>query len=255
MRPRVLHIAIPLLIAAPLTSRACEPILPILQLLSGSSLIGPLLFSQSILWLAAAVGVKCGAFVFFERRLPWRRAVFFMFLANVLSTIPGVLLAQFTASISGIILAVPLVCFLGIMVGRRIALGIPPNQKRYINGVTVTAAFVAFFFVSILTYQMAEDALASNNFALHWTFKLLFVAIVATTGIVISAALEEFAVNRMSRKSHGNMFFYRSVVRANYVTLGLVLAVAAIPMLPKRLNAPHFIASWVQSLAAAVGLT
>src|SRR5688572_14216902 len=118
--------------AAPLAVAACEPIVPLVQLLSGSSLVGPLLFSQSILWLAAAVSVKCGAFVFFERRLPWQNAVLFMLLANVLSTIPGVLLAAFAGSISGMILAVPLVCVLGMMVGRRIALGMGPNKKSWV---------------------------------------------------------------------------------------------------------------------------
>jgi len=244
-----------LLFAAPVGGFACEPILPLSQLLSGSSLVGPLLFSQSLLWLAAAVSVNCGAFVFFERRLPWRKAVLFMLLANVLSTIPGVLVAAFTGSISGIVLAVPLVSVLGIMVGRRIARGVDPGQKHWVNGITVTMAFVGFFFISILIFQMAEAALSDKNFGLHWMFKFLFVTLVASTGIVISAALEECVVARLSLKTYGNMFFYRSVVRANYVTLALVLSVAAVKILPARLKAPHFIASWFESFATAFGLS
>jgi hypothetical protein len=244
-------ILIVMLVAIPLSSWACEPILPLGQLLGGSSAVGPLLFSQSIFWLLAAVAVKCGAFVFFERRLPWPKAVLFMFLANVLSTVPGVLVASFTASISGIVLAVPLVCVLGWFVGRRIARGGPPDQKPWINAVTVTLSFIAFFAVSTVTFQMAQTALSNHNYAMHWLLKLLFVTLVATTGIVISAALEESVVAQLAQKSHGKAFFYRSVVRANYVTLALILTVAAIQILPTRLRSPHFIASWFQSLWGA----
>jgi hypothetical protein len=40
-------------------------------------------------------------------------------------------------------------------------------------------------------------------------------------------------------------------VRANYVTLGLALLVAALKVLPQRLRAPHFIVSWLHSLGLA----
>lgn len=232
----------------PLTSSACEPVVPLVQLLCGSSVVGALLFSQSIFWLVAAVAVKSGAFALFERRLPWPKAALFMLLANVVSTIPGVLVAVFASSMSGVVLAVPLVCVLGVFVGRRISRGFPPVQGPWINGWTVTLAFIAFFVLAALIYGAAEAALSDRNYAAHLLLKLLFVTLVATTGIAISAALEECVVARLAEKSHGKTFFYRSVVRANYVTLALILIVAAIQILPSRLKSPHFIASWLQSL-------
>jgi hypothetical protein len=241
-----------MLLAAPLTSWGCEPIVPLVQLLSGSSVVGALLFSQSIFWLAAAVAVKSGAFALFERRLPWRKAVLFMLLANVVSTIPGVLVAMFAGSMSGVYLAMPLVGILGAFVGRRISRGLPPDQKKpWINGWTATLSFVAFFALAVITFQIAEEALSTRNYAMHWLFKFLFVSTVAITGIIISAALEESVVARLAEKSHGKAFFYRPVVRANYITLALILLVAAIQILPARLKSPHFIASWVQSLLGA----
>lgn len=245
MRPRVLIIG---LVAIPLSSWSCEPIVPLVQLLSGSSVVGALLFYQSVFWLAAAVALKSGAFAFFERRLPWRKAVLFMLLANVVSTIPGVLLAMFAGSMSAAFLAVPLVSILGAFIGRRIAQGLPPDQKKpWINGWTVTLSFIAFFVLSVITFQSTQEALSTRNYAMHWLFKFLFVTAVAITGIVISAALEESVVAKLAEKSHGKAFFYRSVVRANYVTLALVLLVAAIQILPQRLKSPHFLASWLQS--------
>jgi hypothetical protein len=246
MRTRVLAV---MLLAIPLTSWGCEPIVPLVQLLSGSSVVGALLFSQSILWLAAAVALKSGAFAFFERRLPWRKALLFMLLANVLSTIPGVLVAIFAGSMSGFIVAVPLVGILGAFIGWRIAGGCPPDrQKPWINGWTATLSFIAFFVIAVVTFRYAQDALWSRSYAMHWLMKFLFVSMVACTGIIISAALEEAVIARLCERSHGKTFFYSSVVRANYVTLPLVLLVAAIQILPQRLKSPHFIASWFQSL-------
>lgn len=172
-----------------------------------------------------------------------------MLLANVVSTIPGVLVAMFAGSMSGFIFAVPLVAILGVFVGRRIARGVPPDQKKpWINGWTVTLSFIAFFALAVIAFQSAQEALWTRSYAMHWLFKFVFVSVVAITGIVISAALEESVVARLAEKSHGKAFFYRSVVRANYITLALVLLVAAIQILPARLKSPHFIASWFQSL-------
>jgi hypothetical protein len=76
----------------------------------------------------------------------------------------------------------------------------------------------------------------------------------ACTGIIISAVLEECVIARLSRKLYGNISFYTPVLRANYVTLAVILLVAALEMLPKRLNAPHFIVAWLHSLSAMLGI-
>src|SRR5690349_19762148 len=80
---------------------SCEPVVPLVRLLSGSTLVGPAFFTESLFWLVTAVAIKCGTFMFFEKRLPWRHAALFMMLANVVSTIPGVLLAALTGSGTG----------------------------------------------------------------------------------------------------------------------------------------------------------
>src|ERR1044071_10113938 len=98
MRGRFIWVVLALLLL-PLTCWSCEPIVPLAQLLGGSSAAGPLMWEQSLGWLAAAVAVKSIAFAFFEKRISWRRALGFMLLANILSTIPGVLLAVLAGSI------------------------------------------------------------------------------------------------------------------------------------------------------------
>ena len=243
-----------LLLLSPATTWSCEPILPLAQLLGGSSALGPLIWQQSLIWLAAAVALKCGAFAFFERRITWQRALVAMLLANVLSTIPGILVAALTSSMSGIIFAIPLMLLLGIMVGRRAA-GPLGEKKHWITGGSVAIGFLIFCLISVLLYQFADEALAGRHYTSHWVLKFLFVALVAVTGIMISSALEEWTIGLLSRKSHPNLFFYTSVIRANYVTLAMVLCVAALHMLPQRLHSPHFLASCLRGICAALGLS
>jgi|SRR6266567_4112926 len=102
---------------------------------------------------------------------------------------------------------------------------------------------------------MIPSALAARSFVHYWIFKFIFVAMAAVTGIFISAVLEECVIARLSRHAHGNVSFYTPVLRANYIALAVVLLVAALKMLPGRLNAPNLIVSWLQSLSAMFGFT
>jgi hypothetical protein len=246
MRTRVHWFVALALLAVPLTGSGCEPIVPMVQLLSGCSLVGPLLVTRSLFWLAVAVAIKTAAFLWFERRLPWGKAVGSMVLANVVSTIPGVLLAAFAGSISGVFLAVPLVYGLGKWVERRLALFQGQVEPKWISGGTAAFAFTGVFLLSLVMFVLAGDALEGGHFAGYWLLKFLFVAAVAATGILISAVLEESVIARLSRRSHGSVSFFTPVFRANYIALALVLLVAALQMVPKRLNAPHFIVAWLQ---------
>ncbi len=240
----------------PGTGWSCEPIIPLVHLLSGASAAGPVFLTHSLWWLLAAVTIKCLAFVWFEKRLAWTEAAGFMLLANVLSTIPGLLLAVLsgTGTGVGILTALPLVFALGWMVQRRIArLPAPPRWLR-VSGGSALLAFVAFCFLSIGLHVLAGTVLEGRSYAGYWLLKFLFVTLVATSGIVLSAVLEECVIAELTRKRTGPGSFYTSVFRANYVTLGLILLVAALQILPERLRSPHFITSWVGEFLASLGL-
>jgi len=231
-------------------ARSCEPIVPLCVLLSGSSAAGPALLMHSALWLFVAVALKCGAFAFFDHRLPWRRAVPYMLVANVVSTIPGVLVAALTASIGGIILAIPLVFVLGSMVRRRVLLLPARGPFHWMSGGVLALAFTLFFFGSAATFGLAGKALTEGSFATYWILKFLFVTLAAGTGILISAVLEECVIAGLSSKSEGNTSFCTTVLRANYVTFAVILFVAALETWPKRLHASHFIVSWLRGIFA-----
>jgi hypothetical protein len=239
----------------PLSSSCCEPVLPLVKLLSGATLVGPLFLTESFLWLSVAIAIKCGAFVMFERRLAWGSAMSFMVLANVISTVPGLLIAALagTGTGVGVILALPVIFLLGWIVQRRVALLSPSARHFRVSGGAAMACFVGFFVVSMILYSMADSFLHEQNNATYWVFKFLFVTLVAGMGIIISAVLEECIIARLARKGIGNQTFYTSVFRANYIALGAILLVAAIKILPQRLNSPDFITSWLKSLLSGIG--
>ena len=214
------------------------------------------MLTQSLLWLFVAVTIKCGSFVLLERRLARKQAILFMILANVISTIPGVLIAALTGSGTGAgnLIALPIIFYLGWMVQRRVAHLPPSIRPLRISGGAAMLYFVGFFMVSYILYYLAEGVLHGPNHAAYWLFKFLFVTVVACTGIVISAVLEESVIAHLARKSIGDLTFYTSVFRANYITLGAVLLVAAIEILPKRLQSPDFITSWLRPFLATLGL-
>ena len=102
-------------------------------------------------------------------------------------------------------------------------------------------------------FVLAGAAMDSLNFANYWMFKILFATVAVTLGMGVSTILEECFVARLGRKNYGELTFFTPVIRANYVTLGLVLLVAAAETLPKRLHSPHFLAALAQALRAWVG--
>lgn len=241
------------LAGGPVTGHCCEPIVPLFHLLSGASLAGPAMLTGSLWWLAAAVAIKCAAFVFFEKRLNRPRAAGFMLVANAVSTIPGVLLAAFTSSIGGFFFALPMVAGLGWLVQWRLRDLPSVGRWPWVSSGGALVGFVAFFILSVGLFAAAQGAIDGGSHGGYWLYKFLFVTLVATTGIVISMVLEESVIAWLARNSAGRISLISSVMRANYVTLGVVLLVVAVQILPRRLQSPGFLALWLHLLGEKLG--
>jgi hypothetical protein len=203
-------------------------------------------------WLCIAVLIKTVSFALLERRLSITRAIALMLAANVLSTIPGLLTAVFAGALS--LFTLPVVFLLGKLAERRISLLADESTRKPFTGKGLALAFTAAFFVSVVMFSLAGIALDDRNFATYWVFKILFATVAVCVGMGISTVLEEGAIARMVRRTHPQTSFYPSVVRANYITLGTVLLVAAVQILPKRLHSPNFIVSWLHNLASSLGM-
>ena len=206
---------------------------------------------QVSLILLAAVVLKSAAFVLFERRLRWPQAVSFMLVANILSTIPGMLTAALGSALG--LLAFPTIYAFGVLAEQRCARLPATERTRWLTG-HLRIAFMAIYVLSLVFFYLAGAAFDSSRFASYWMLKFFFITFAVVTGMAISAVMEEYAIGWLAGNERKEMSFYTSVIRANYVTLGVVLLVAALEILPSRLAAPHFIVTWLHHLAALLGL-
>ncbi len=75
----------------PAKAAACTPIVPLVILFGG-----PYLVLASISWLLLAVLFKCFAYAFLEKGRPRLQSAWRMFVANLVSTIAGLLVADFS---------------------------------------------------------------------------------------------------------------------------------------------------------------
>jgi len=210
-----------------------------------------MLILDSVIWLAIAVAVKSVSFAFLEPRLSRSKALSFMLAANILSTIPGLLAAVFAGAST--LFAIPVIFGLGWLAQRRLSNLPGVSQNRWLTRGGIAFAFTGTFFGSIVMFIMAEGALDGRQFATYWLLRLIFTGTAVCLGMGISAVLEEYAIAGLARKAQAQVSFYTSVIRANYITLGLVLLVAAGHMLPRRLHAPHFLVSWFETFSHLLG--
>jgi|ERR1051326_3836989 hypothetical protein len=122
------------------------------------------------------------------------------------------------------------------------------GEAKSFTGKGIAVAFTAAFMLTFVSYFLAQNVLNGHNFADYWFFKIVFVGLTLCVGMGMSAVLKEYAIWRLARRTHGQASFYTSVIRANYITLGLILFITKAGMVPKRLTAPHYILqrSWAE---------
>ena len=82
---------------------------------------------------------------------------------------------------------------------------------------------------------------------LYWPLKFGYVTVGMVMGILLTSLWEEQIIGRF-RPEQGR--FFPSVLRANYLTFGVVMLVLAIKSLPKRMGSPDFLCSRTGETAA-----
>ncbi|MCK5691160.1 hypothetical protein KAI87_17885 [Myxococcota bacterium] len=211
---------------------ACEPILP-LMVATGS----PVFVLKSVVWLAIAVVVKSLAFAAFSRGdLQIIKALVFMLLANVVSTLVGLFLATTAANPPAFLITLPLLVLIALPPANRLS-----REFKRGRGLLFALLIVALLVITWFLFGFSQKVALEDDWVAYWAIKFGY----ATVAIVISMALtslwEEWVIARLSTQG-AQRNFYVAVFRANAVTLILVMGVAAIRTLPERLGAEGFLA-------------
>ena len=216
---------------------ACEPVVPFMQVMMPA-----LALSGSIMVLAMAVVVKSVLFAIFERRLPRLRAVWRMFLGNVLTSFVGLLVAVMIASAPSFwFIGVPVACSLCWLPSRRLVKAAPLAWLGRMSPGALAAGMTGAMVASCILFMAGRGALEAHQRALYWTIKLAAIFLALSASITLSTVWEEWVIWRLSSRPEGTGFF-AAALRANLYVLLLVMAVPAVLILPKRLKSPDFYA-------------
>ena len=232
---RVLVLAVPLIVASP--ALACEPVVPFMQVMAPA-----LALSGSVLVLAVAVLAKSVLFAVFERRLPHLRAVWLMFLGNVLTSFVGLLVAVMIASGAGIwFVGLPLVCLLCWLPSRRLVKVAPLAWLARTSPGVLAGIMTGALLASCILFMVGQVAIEIHQLVIYWVVKLVAIFLALLASVTLTTVWEEWVIWRLSLRPEGTGFF-GSVLRTNLYILVLVMAVPAVLILPKRLKSPDFLA-------------
>lgn len=228
-------------------ARACEPIVPLLYVHGGHlAAFGRL----GIAGLCTAVVFKSLVFAGFSRDLGRIRAFLFMVLANVGTTIAGILAVAVYAVpqpvgllVSGLVLAI------SISPADRFAATCLPARLRG-KGLPLLVVFVSWlgclFLLGLSRVLLARYELdpleARGALAGYWIAKYGFVFFGVALGMAFTTVWEEWLVAKMAGSARAEVHHYPAAVRANLATFLVGWIGAAALALPARLGAPDFLA-------------
>jgi hypothetical protein len=224
-------LALLVLLAAPLSASACEPIVPFVKAVGG-----PGFLTVAFVILGVVVLLKSATFARFQQKLTFTRALLWMLVANVVTSIVGVVVTAMIDSGAAMFIGIPLVWALCLLPAQRLIESSPltplarftPGQVAF--GITLV---LVFSYLLLLISRTVHD---SDTFLRYWLFKLPTVFAALVVGLVLTAFWEEWIVWRLSRSGDDDFGFVRPVIRSNLIVLAAVLLISVGVIVPKRLR-------------------
>ena len=225
-----------MLLAAPASALACEPIVPFVKAVGGPGLV-----AISFVALGLVVLLKSAAFARFQKRLSFPKALLWMLGANVLTSIVGFLAPAMVENAALLLIGMPVVWALCLLpVQRAIAAAPLSPLARYSPrllafGITVVLVMSCYLFT---LSRLVQD---SDSSALYWGARILPICVALIIGVTLTAFWEEWIVWWLSRSEEEDVSFVKPVIRANLVVLLAVILISAAFMIPKRLKSPGMV--------------
>ena len=220
------------------TAFGCEPVLPLLQVYSGT-----IFFAGSAIILLSAVLLKCIAFAFLEKSLDWKDAIGLMFIANIFSTLIGLFLSVGAAMPSVFIGAIIIVFGVSYMPACRLVEKVPWAFLKQFNGAGLAFTIVGLYIATYFLFAWSQQLLNSESPTwLYWLAKVGFIYAAIIISIMLTTVWEEYIIARYMSKTVANADYFLPALKANLITMLAIMAYAAAMMIPKRLESPQFLA-------------
>lgn len=216
---------------------ACEPVVPLAYIFSGT-----LFAAGSLLILGGAVLIKALAFIFFEKRLPWYQAMLWMIIANVFSSLIGFGLSLSAAIPTTLLWFLPIVYVISLLPAKRLMIFKPEWSLKGWKCQAFAAVVTGLFLATWVLFGLAQGVLWSNSsLATYWALKFLYIYSALLLSIALTTLWEEWVISKFVPHSLKNTSFLLPVLKANLITLFVVMVYAAVMILPERLQSGDFL--------------
>lgn len=232
-------------ILLPSACLACEPVIPMAMLYSGTTIFGAVIL-KSVVGLLIAIAIKCAVF-FWKSDLKGFRSILYMIAANVYSTVPGIFLGLAFAAPVVIIILYPILL---------IPAGNMKNYKpfkrfgRFGNaGILLVLIFISMF---IFGAAMSQQ---DSSLTVYWMLKIIYSTLAVAISFLISVVCEDGIISYLYEKKYKiKKSFLDPVIWANAAVFIVVMSIGAAIALPKRFASPNSLIGAIKLLVSYFGL-
>ncbi len=230
-----------LLLFIPQSAYANEPLVPLIILFVGPTFSS--VFFASFFGLILVIVLKSAVFLWksdFKSPL----AIYFVIIANIVSTFIGIIVAgMFTSSFLPI-LCIPILYLIFFTPARRL--------KRHKIFARLHPWFIAFL-LTLLTYFTVFIFGIMMGFQttayIYWPLKILMAASAILVSLLISVLYEEAVISKLYRVHRKvEKSFLEPVLWCNIIAFAVVMLIGAIVAFPKRLASPDFLIRLIDAL-------
>lgn len=221
---------------------ANEPLVPLIMLFLAPTTFGGAAFA-SLLGFLLIVIVKCVVFIIksdFKRI----RAVLYVLIANVVSTLIGTVVAVMFTSSDILFMGIIILFLVFLLPARRLK-----HFKRFEKNSTwfIAFALTLITLVTVVIFSFMIGYQASPH--VYWPLKIILSTIAIIISLLISVLYEEAVIARLYKlQTKEEKSFLIPVLWSNIIGVGVIVLIGAIIALPARLKSPDFLIGLVRAL-------
>ena len=229
------------LLLLPACASACEPLVPIIWAFLAPTAVGGFIFASGVGFIVI-VAIKCAVFVWKSDFKSWS-AVFYMLIANIVSTAVGIVVAVIAGNPMFIFV---IVGFLVLLVAYT-----PPAKRLHRLGklsripeAGISLLLSLMTVATVFLFLFAAGVMEEGSLRLYWLLKIGASILAIGLSLFISVAYEETVISALYRRfREETRSFMTPVLWANIIALFLIMLIGAAVALPKRLASPDFLYS------------
>ncbi len=225
---------------------ANEPLIPLIMLFLAPTTLGGAAFASFLGFLIILL-VKCIVFIL-KSDFKTIRAVFYVLIANVVSTFVGLVVAVMFTSSDVLLMGIIVLFLVFLLPARRLK-----RIKHFGKNSTWFMAFVLTL-VTLITVVIFSFMIGYQSSPhIYWPMKIFLSTLAIVISILISVLYEEAVIAKLYKiQKKEEKSFLTPVLWSNIIGVGVIVLIGAIIALLARLKSPDFLIGLVRFLGINV---